>query len=224
MPRARGKQRSQDRQKVILMIEANDDGDTRPPCAYRMKNVRSRLDRGAYKVKSLRGRNATRKRVVAELKKKQQHVVYLTGSGHGNANAFRGYEGRFIFQVGSYEDEESRARGAHFLSCDTALQLGPDFVNNKCKAYFGYSVPFVWDDRNAEPFFRCDSEIDLALAGGARAAEALRRARARFDEEIRKQNLTLGKTGSAGILQSLRDHLCGPSDQSGRYGDPDWKL
>lgn len=224
MSRARSKQRSGGRQKVILMIEANDDGDTRPPCAYRMKNVRSRLDRGAFKVKSLRGRNATRKRVVAELVKNEQEVVYLTGSGHGNANAFRGYEAKFIFQVGSYKGEESRARGAHFLSCDTALQLGPDFVHNHCKAYFGYSVPFVWDERNADPFFRCDSEIDLALAGGARAGEALVRARARFDEEIRKQNLTLGRTGSAGILQSLRDHLCGPSDESGLYGDPGWKL
>jgi hypothetical protein len=207
------------------MIEANDDRDTRSAYAYRMKYVRSRLARMGFTVKTLQGLNATREKVVAELARKRQKVVYLTGSGHGNAHAFRGYDGRFIFQVGSYQDAESRERGAHFLSCSTALELGPDFVSNQCKAYFGYSVPFAWDDdRNAESFFLCDSEIDLALARGASAGEALRRARARFDKEIRKQNLVAGNTASAAILQTLRDHLCGPSEKSRQYGDPDWRL
>lgn len=207
------------------MIEANDDKDTQPACAYRMKHVRSCLARAGLKVKLLLGTNATRKKVVAELARKRQKVVYLTGSGHGNVDAFRGYDEAFIFQVGCYQDAESRERGAHFLSCDTALELGPDFVSKKCRAYFGYSVPFAWGhNRTAESFFRCDSEIDLALAEGASAGEALQRARARFDEEIRKQNLEAGNTASAAMLQTLRDHLCGPSDESRQYGDPDWRL
>ena len=178
-----------------------------------------------FKVKTLRGRNAIREKVVAELANKRQRVVYLTGSGHGNANAFRGWGARFIFRIDCYEGSEPRERGAHFLACDTALQLGPDFVSHQCRAYFGYSVPFAWDDdKNAEAFFKCDSEIDLALASGASAGEALRRTRARFDAEIAKQNLVEGKTRSAGMLQTLRDHLCGPSDESRQYGDPDWRL
>ncbi|HZM71396.1 MAG TPA: hypothetical protein VFB95_13640 [Candidatus Cryosericum sp.] len=205
------------------MIEENDDPITKAAYAHRKVMIKKYLEGKQLKVKVLKGRNATREKVLAELAR-EPRVVYLTGSGHGDADAFKGYGEKYVLRRGSYRDAVSRDRTAHFLSCYTALQLGPDFVGRKGKGYFGYKDVFGWYPSNAQIAIRCDAEIDLALADEERFEDALERARLKFDEAIRVEQQVNGNSASAGQLIALRDRLCGPSRNSRQYGDPAKRL
>jgi len=222
MPPAPHKRRTGGNQRVVVMIEADYDDYTKPAFKYRKKHVYKHLRNRGFKIKLLRGTKA-RRRSASEAAKKA-NVAFLTGSGHGYANSFTGYETAYIFEVGNYQRAESNPKIAHFLSCYTALQLGPDFVRNGCRAYFGYTEAWAWPEHDADAFFRCDSRIDLALADGEPAGRALELARKEFDRTIRELNQQKGDSYSAGMLEDLRDHLCGPSKNAGQYGDPAARL
>lgn len=208
--------------RVVVGIESHWDASTKPAWKYRKKNVYPYLRRQGLKIDLLPGARARRKGAAAAAKK--WHDAYLTGSGHGESYKFTGDRGERIFEVGYYERAESDGKVAHFLSCDTAQQLGPDFVSHGCRAYFGYDVDFAWPEQaDPAPFFRCDAEIDFALADGETAKRALERTRKEFDRWIGELNLVKGDTGAAGSLATLRDHLFGPS-RDRRYGNPAARL
>ena len=89
---------------------------------------------------------------------------------------------------------------AHFLSCFTAQDLGPDFVRHGCRAYFGYADEFAWNGQtNPAPYLWCDAEIDRALADGETAEGALNRALKKFNQSINTLGLVRGKTAAAGM-------------------------
>jgi hypothetical protein len=138
-------------------------------------------------------------------------VDYLTGVGHGLEDLYTGDYGDPIFQVGSYDSREVNPKIAHFLSCQTAARLGPDFVRNGCKAYFGYDVNFAFTFEQKDLFFECDSEIDRALADGLNAGQTYRRVRKLYETRITELRQA-GKFYVASILENDLEHLRSPAD------------
>lgn len=149
-------------------------------------------------------------------------IVYMTGVGHGSYAAYTGDHYNPIFDKGHYRPDEAKNKIVHFLSCQTAAQLGPDFVNNSCLAYFGYDVNFTFDPAYADIFFQCDSEIDKAFADGINARHVYDRVIALFNEKIEELE-DQGHDYAASILETDRDHLCAPSIDA-RWGDVNAKL
>ncbi len=130
-----------------------------------------------------------------------------------------GYNFEPRYSVGAYEPGEVRGKIAHFLTCYSALQLGPDFVKNGCVAYIGYDDQFVFDPGSADVFFECDGEIDRALADGLTVGDALARSKAMFAQRIEQ----LGDTLAASQLAFNLAHLCSPVDNP-KWGDAQARL
>ena len=72
-------------------------------------------------------------------------VTLLTGAGHGTYTSFIGFSAEPVFDHGTYTADEVSGKIAHFLSCQNAKLLGPEFVKNGCLAYIGYDEDFVFN-------------------------------------------------------------------------------
>jgi hypothetical protein len=130
-------------------------------------------------------------------------VVFITGAGHGQTMSFLGDYDEAVFAKGEYDASEVAGKVVHFLACATAAKLGHDFVDHGCRAFIGYNMMFAFQPAWASVFFRCDSQIDLALAEGKTVAEAVAKARQQFDIEIQKP----GNAPIIADLQARRDNL-----------------
>jgi hypothetical protein len=205
---------------AILGIESDWDPATHAGSEYRNTLVYPYFNGKNYPAVRLHGHDATRVNVVQKLK--DPAIKYITGVGHGNADVFTGDNGSIVFKVGQYDKSEVRGKIVHFLSCVTAKKLGPDFVKNGCKAYFGYEEPFAFNDHYKEVFFRCDAEIDLAIADKLPALEVHARAEKMFKQAVNLLN-DEGQFYIAAMLQTdlniLRSPVYGTS-----WGDPDAKI
>jgi hypothetical protein len=133
---------------------------------------------------------------------KDPNIVLITGAGHGKANEFLGDYNESLFPESVYDPREISGKIVHFLSCSTGAGLGPDFIQKGCRAFVGYNAPFEFDRSWADVFFRCDSQIDLALADGKSVSQAVQAAKERFDVEIRTSSASI-----AAELASRRDSL-----------------
>lgn len=153
---------------------------------------------------------------------KQAGVEYITGVGHGSYDTFTGDWYDPIFRIGSYSPTEVNPKIVHFLSCETARDLGPDFVKNGCSAYLGYDEDFSYEPDSSDLFFACDSEIDLAFADGQSARRAYDRAVAAFTSRASAAKAA-GKLYTAALFEFNRDHLCAPSTGA-PWGDPGARL
>lgn len=193
---------------VVVAIDSNYEPVTKAAHDYRQQHVYPYLEGKGFTVVRCQGPLARRHYVASEARK--PNVDYLTGVGHGSYDTYTGDWGDPIFRVGNYSLEESRAKIVHFLSCQTARDLGPDFVSHGCRAYFGYDVNFAFLMDYAGIFFECDSEIDRAFAEGLTAQQVYERVRALYDQHI-AQLRAAGKDYVAATLQTDRDHLCAPS-------------
>src|SRR5947208_2718103 len=167
---------------TVLGIDSNYEPVTLAGFQYREQYVYPYLLIKGFIVKKLQGPLARRIYVAPEAKKPE--VEYLTGVGHGAYNLYTGDHGDVIFQVGSYHPDEVRGKIVHFLSCQTARELGPDFVRNGCRAYFGYDENFTFYMAEKDTFFECDSEIDKAFADRLSAAQVYARVKALYDRRI----------------------------------------
>jgi len=205
---------------VVLAIDANFEPITRTAYDYRQKNVYPYFASKGFKVDRTQGALARRAYVSAEARKPNVH--YLTGVGHGTYDSFTGNYYDPIFSVGNYSPEESQGKLVHFLSCETAQKLGPDFVGHGCKAYFGYDENFSFQPDTADVFFECDAEIDRGFADGLSADQVLERTRAAFDKRIADLRAQ-GSAYKAATLEFDRDHLRSPADGA-KWGDPNAKL
>lgn len=189
----------------VLGIDSNHDEVTEPAHDYRNYFVYSRFEPAELVL--CQGQSANRADVVEAL---QNDIVYITGVGHGTNITYTG-DGNFpVFQVGDYQPEEADGKIVHFLSCQTAAELGSDFVRNGCRAYFGYDVDFTFVLNFANIFFECDSEIDLAFADGLTAEEVYDRVIALYNQRISELDSD-GQYRVAATLEYDRDHLCAPS-------------
>ena len=151
-------------------------------------------------------------------------VTLLTGAGHGTYTSFAGY-GENVFAVGSYAPEQVRGKIAHFVSCENAQKLGPDFVENGCLAFIGYDENFTFNSAFGDSFFSCDAEILLALADGLTVADAVTRAKNLYAQTI-ADLLARGDAAAldaAHRLQYNLQHLRSPIDGP-LWGSGDAKL
>ena len=157
---------------------------------------------------------------------------YITGSGHGDPNTFEGHDNSPIFAVGNYDHQLVEGKLVHLVSCYTAKELGADFVRKGCQAFFGYDGDFFFLFEDPNPFLKCDSQVDFALADGNDAGTAYQTALAAYNEAIDANKAIANnpatatadakkKRFEAAVLKYDRDHLCGPGklDSNGTYGD-----
>lgn len=207
----------------VLGIDSNFEPATLAAYQYREKHVYPHIAAKGYPIDKSQGQMA--RRIYAAAKSRQPGVVYLTGVGHGSYTTFTGHYYDPVFEVGNYSNAEVRGKIVHFLSCETARDLGPDFIKNGCLAYFGYDEDFVFTMAEQDVFFECDSEIDRAFADGLTAAQVYDRVKALFKQraaDLRAQ----GKQTAAATLESDLDILRCPSSPPApnTWGDPQTKL
>jgi hypothetical protein len=207
----------------VLGIDSNHEPATLAAYQYREKHVYPYMARKGYAIDKCQGSMA--KRIYVAPKAQQPGVAYLTGVGHGSYTTYTGHYYDPILQVGNYSAAETNGKIVHFLSCDTARDLGPDSVKNGCPAYFGYDEDFVFTTAEQDIFFECDSEIDRAFADGLTAAQVYDRVKALFVQRAADFR-ALGKQTEAATLESDLDCLRCPSSPPGlnAWGNPKAKL
>lgn len=207
MPNGPRSGRQSGRTVTVLGIESTDDVDTQAASKYREETVYKHF-RGRLKVVKLRGEKATYDKVQKVVT--QRDFDYVTGQGHGNIDTFKGQGNQWIFHVGTYPSKVPAKKIVHFLSCETAKNLGRDFVKKKCRAFFGYDIRFTWDACAPEIFIACDSKIDIALANGRTAGEAYDEAVKEFARRA-KELERKGACAKPAALKMICEHLCAPS-------------
>lgn len=200
---------------VILAVDAAFEIVTQTGFNYRQEKVYPLLQGKGFAIK--RCQETMARRIYAAREARKPHVVYITGVGHGAYDSFTGHFYDPIFSVGNYSPEESNGKIVHFISCETARDLGPDFVAHGCRAYFGYDEDFTFLLDIADIFFECDSEIDHAFAEGLNAGQVYERVKALFDKHIAALRAK-GDDYKAATLEFDRDHLRAPSSGA-QWGD-----
>jgi hypothetical protein len=210
-----------------LGIDSTWEPHTLAACRYREKHVYPHFARKGYAVEKCQGPMALRSSAAPIAR--QPGVVYITGVGHGTSTTYDGLYCSPVFQVGNYSAAESGDKIVHFLACESAQDLGPDFVRNGCRAFFGYDEQFIATTEDEDLFFECDSEIDRAFADGLTAAEVYDRVQALFKKRAADLRAK-GKQTAAGTLESDLDRLRCPSSPPApragpnAWGDPRAKL
>lgn len=192
----------------VLFCENTTDSVTSAFAQYRIANVHAAFQARGFQVVSLTGTSDVRTQFTTEAK--NDLTVYVSGIGHGAYTLYTGNLGNHILEVGQYDAAEVNSKAFHFLSCQTARQLGPDTVTHGAKCYAGYdeNFTFVWDD-SATPidevllFKQCDSTFDLTMANGGTAQQA-------FDATTQAFNAAVAQvpnTAAATWLTWDRNHL-----------------
>jgi len=205
---------------VVVAIDSNHEPVTKAAFDYRQQYVYPYLEEKGFTLARYQGPLARRFYVAPEARK--PNVDYLTGVGHGSDDTYTGDYSDQIFRIGNYNQEESQRKIVHFLSCQTARTLGPDFVAHRCRAYFGYDENFTFYMPQASIFFECDSEIDRAFADGLTAEQVYDRVKALYDQCIAELHAA-GKLYVAAALEFNRDHLRAPSSGA-QWGDRQARL
>ncbi len=192
-----------------LFCENTTDNVTKPIAKWRIKNVHPKFAARGFTVVALTGTDDDRANFVPAAK--NGLTTYISGVGHGNYNLYTGHWSDRILEVGNYDSAEVKNKSIHFLSCQTARDLGPDTIKKGAKAYAGYNenFHFVWDDP-ATPFInefllfvRADATFDLQMAAGATAGQALVATKKAFNAAIAQ----VPNTAAATWLTYDRDHL-----------------
>jgi len=217
---------------TILAIDSSYDQLTQIIAEYRQTHVYPYLEGSGFLLEKCQGKLARRHFVVEALENEKLSVEYITGMGHGYPATFTGDQGNPIFTVGKYREVESNGKIIHLLSCETAIKLGVDFVQNGCLAFFGYDIKFtyIYDCLEAEVLLECDAEIDRAFADGLTSQEVYQRVDGFYEERIQDykeqlDNALFNDTDDKQLenlkkifafLKVHRNHLCCPSI------DPRW--
>jgi hypothetical protein len=193
-----------------LFCENTTDSVTSPFATYRAAHVLPTFTARGFNIIVLKGVDDNRTKFVPE--SKNGLTVYISGIGHGAYTLYTGHNGNRILEVGTYDPNEAKGKGFHFLSCETAKTLGPDAVAKGAKFYAGYTENFhlVWDNpaspvNEFECFAEADSTFDIAIANGATAQQALNATIASFNTQLIKPGIP--GTVSATWLSYDRDHL-----------------
>lgn len=68
----------------------------------------------------------------------------IIGAGHGGRDVFTGQNEAILLEVGKYDPKEVEGKIIKLLSCQTAVELGPDMIKNGAEAFLGYMEDYVW--------------------------------------------------------------------------------
>ncbi len=196
-------------QTRAVFCENTTDIVTTPFANYRKRHVHPVFNTVGFKVISLEGTDDVRANFAPLAK--NGLTVYLSGIGHGSYAVYTGHMGNRILEVCSYDPAEVADKAIHFLSCQTASQLGPDTIKKGAKSYTGYTENFrlVWDDGTTpavdefELFAKSDSTFDIMMAKGSTAKQA-------YDITVQAFNAAISmvpNTISATLLTWDRNHL-----------------
>jgi len=205
---------------TFIAIDSSDATDTQAASSYREGNVYPYLESKGFAMSPFFGPLARRGFVAPAAA--SPGVTLLTGAGHGTYTSFIGFNFEPVYAVDAYATPEVSGKIAHFLSCDNALYLGPNFVKNGCLAYIGYDDNFTFDPDSADIFFKCDGQIDCGLADGLTVGDAVGRAKDAFNQAIADLQAQ-GNTYAASVLTVNLSHLRSPLDGS-QWGRADAKL
>ncbi len=192
-----------------LFCENTTDGVTSPFASYRLSHVHPVFASRGFTVIALTGTNDVRNNFIVEAK--NGLTVYISGIGHGSYSLYTGNNGNHILEVGYYDPAEVSGKAIHFLSCQTAGQLGPNTITKGAKSYLGYTENFhlVWDNA-ATPvneflcFAEADSTFDIAMANGSTAQQAYNATIANFNFQLTKPGIPGSAAGT--WLKYDRDH------------------
>jgi hypothetical protein len=209
---------------TFIAIDSYDANDIAAISSYLEANAYPYLQSKGFTMMSFSGPLARRDYVAPAAT--DPGVKLLTGAGHGTYASFTGFQGESVFSTEiPYSADEVRGKIAHFLSCENAKQLGPDFVKNGCLAYIGYDENFAFDPVFGDIFFKCDSEIIRGLADGLTIGNAVTQAKALFAQTIAdlKAQGTAEAAEAAARLQYNLLHLRSPLDGP-QWGSADAKL
>ena len=200
----------------ILAIDSNFDTATEMGFDYRNGTVYPWSVFCGYWILRAQGNNANRNYVVSLLNSNQK-VLYITGVGHGGYSVYTGQNQTEIFRVGNYNSSEVKDKVIHLLSCQTARDLGPDFVRNGCKAFFGYTENFTFNLEYSHIFFGCDSTIDFNFVLGKNAEQVYTMTKNVYNAGIDYLN-DLGHFYVAALLADDLYYLRCPSSDA-KWGD-----
>lgn len=206
---------------TILAIDSNFDSVTQATFHYREANVYPYFQSKGLEIAPFLGPLARRYYVAPEAKKAA--IRYITGAGHGSYDLFTGDYCEAVFRVGNYHADEVRGKIIHLLACQSARDLGPDFVTSGAVAFFGYGEDFIFLTPLKDLFLECDSEIDRGFADGLTASQVYARVIELYDRHSADLRAS-GKFREAAILEFNRDNLRCPSSGGTRWGDPEAKL
>ena len=206
--------------RKFLAIDSNYEPLTQAGSTYREVNVHGVLVSAGLSPVVCNGSQC--QKAVIEPLAVDPGVVYVTGVGHGTDAEFQGYHNWEVLAVGDYDPAVVNGKIVHLVSCSCAQELGPDLVSNGCLAFIGYDASFVFDPNASRIFFECDAQIDLALARGATASEAIAVTQAYFDTQISKAT----DPNVVGYLRFNKAHLCGPTSDpaTAKWGQPNAAL
>jgi hypothetical protein len=192
----------------VLFCENTTDNVTTPIANWRIKHVHPRFRSRGFVTVVLTGTDNVRANFVPVAK--SALTTYIGGVGHGGYNCYTGHWSDRILEVGDYDSAEVKRKTLHFLSCQTARDLGPDTVANGAKAYAGYdeNFHFVWDVSSTPVnefllFVRSDATFDLHMAAGAAAGQAFAATKQAFNAAIAQ----VPGTAAATWLTYDRDHF-----------------
>jgi len=68
----------------------------------------------------------------------------IIGAGHGGVDVFTGQNEIILLEVAKYDPKEVEGKVIKLLSCQTAVELGPDLIKNGAEAFLGYMDDYVW--------------------------------------------------------------------------------
>src|SRR5690348_5245772 len=111
---------------AIVAIDSNYAADIRAAADFRERIVYPYFASKGMTIDSCFGPLA--RRPYAQAAALQPDVRYITGAGHGQPDAFFGWNAEAVYAINAYDPKEVSGRIAHFLSCANGLGLGPDFV------------------------------------------------------------------------------------------------
>lgn len=219
---------------VLLLIDANVDGDEVTPWAYqaRQQALYPYVTASIFNKNqsSLVGPDTTRVRVQAALR--SYGSGYVTACGHGLPFYLTGwYQSgttgplQSILEKGKYDPAEVGGKIIHMLACHCGYLnngLGMDVVKNGAVAFFGYSDSFLLRPTQYRAYCAGDIALDMAMIDGNTCEEAYQAAIATYNKYIAKYRKN-GDYEDAATLEKDRDRLVGPSVDS-RFGDKDARL
>jgi len=143
-----------------------------------------------FTLEDLRGDDAIRDKVLDALSRLDP--IWCILLGHGNPSTYTGQRLNPIFWT--CDCKELGGRIVYALSCFTAMELGPDAVENKgCRCYIGYDREFAWtqekfvdplEDKYGKAFFEPVLELICRLADGATTGEAFKASIDKWNEWI----------------------------------------
>jgi hypothetical protein len=163
--------------------------------------------------------NATAVDVARALK--DPDVVFITGSGHGTFELFKGDNGTVIWDRKTLQSAQVRDRIVHLLACEAGGVLGSECIIQGAAAFWGYSDKFryvpdptqptpVAADTRAAPFFKLDALIDEGILYGKTADTIYTDVQSAFWGMWAQLQNTRPHASDAGDLMNNFVHLVGP--------------